>query len=318
MQHLKPPAGCTHCRNGWRYLRDQWEADVPGDAITMGAFASHLGIAPRTARVHLSVLVEAGHVDVDRRTPLHPVTPAPAPPTTPGRWAATLTLTCDTCRRVLTVVAELAGPDWTTRGIARAELARHARMTPKTWTLHIGHLEAAEILRKEADSYRAEDGRWAGSRPDRYVLLSDRVFDELLTASQDLPGARWFEDAAHELLTEVAPWATGSKVVPSDRRALVRRVAAHMEHGRYPRDVLRRMITRRSINPLHGITDAYALLISLLPPPMSTYTPSMGEVLGLTGSSRTVCPECEQPHQDATIPVGVMCGVCVRKLTPAF
>lgn len=47
-------------------------------------------------------------------------------------------------------------------------------------------------------------------------------------------------------------------------------------------------------------------------------TPSMGEVLGQTGSSRTVCPEWEQPHQDATILVGVMCGDCVRKLTPSF
>lgn len=317
MQHLKPPSGCTHCRTTWHYLREQWEADVPPEAITNGMVASVLGLAPRTARVHVSVLVVAGHVDVDRRTPLHPVTPAPQPPTTPGRWAATVTLKCDTCRRVLTVVAELAGPDWTTRGLPRAELARHARVSPKTWTTHIGHLEEAEILRKEPDSFRGEDGKWAGSRPDRYVLLSNNTFDALLTAGQTLPGARWFEDVAQELLNEVAPWAVGSRVVPSDRRALVRRVAGHMEHGRYPRDVLRRMITRRNIRPEYGITDAYALLISLLPPPMSTYTPSMGEVVGKIGR-RTLCLTCRRPHEDAAVPEGVMCRECVRETVPAF
>ncbi|MFE7402667.1 hypothetical protein [Streptomyces sp. NPDC057557] len=279
--------------------------------------ASALGLAPRTTRVHLSVLVEAGHVDMDRRTPLHPVVSAPQPPTTPGRWAATVTLTCDACRRVLTVVAELAGADWTTRGITRAELARHARMSPKTWTAHVNHLTAAEILRKEPDSYRSDGGQWAGSRPDRYVLLSNSTFDALLTAGEQLPGARWFEDAAHELLTEVAPWAVGSRVLPSDRQALLRRVAGHMEHGRYPRDVLRRMITRRNIRPHHGITDAYALLISLLPPPMSTYTPSMGEVIGVVGR-HALCLTCERPHEDVWMPEGVMCRSCARELSPAF
>ncbi|MFJ8848549.1 hypothetical protein ACIRFF_37325 [Streptomyces cyaneofuscatus] len=318
MQHLKPPPGCTHCRTTWRYLRDQWEADVPGNTITMAMIASTVGIAPRTQRVHLTVLVEAGHVDVDRRTPLHPLTPPPAPPTTPGRWAATITLSCDACRRVLTVVSELAGPDWTTRGVTRADLARYARMSPKTWTTHVGHLEKAEILRKEPDPYRAEDGTWAGSRPDRYVLMSNATFDALLTAGQNPgPGARYFEDAAHDLLTEVAPWATGSRVLPSDRRALVRRVAGHMEHGRYPRDVLRRMIARRNIRPEHGITDAYALLISLLPPPMSTYTPSMGETLGVVGR-RALCLTCSRPHEDAAMPEGVMCQACARDLAPAF
>ncbi|MFJ2629978.1 hypothetical protein ACIO6T_43325 [Streptomyces sp. NPDC087532] len=317
MQHLKPPAGCTHCRTAWQYFRDQWAANVPGSLITNAMVAEVLDLAPRTARVHVSVLVRDGHVDMDRRTPLHPVVPPLAPPTTPGRWAATVTLTCDGCRRVLTVVAELAGADWTTRGITRAELARHARMSPKTWTVHIGHLAADEILRKEPDSYRSDSGQWAGSRPDRYVLLSNNTFDQLLTAGQQLPGARWFEDAAHELLTEVAPWALGSKVLPSDRRALLRRVAGHMEHGRYPRDVLRRMITRRNIRPHHGITDAYALLISLLPPPMSTYTPSMGEAIGVVGR-HALCLTCERPHEDARMPEGVMCRSCARELSPAF
>ncbi|WP_326683040.1 hypothetical protein [Streptomyces sp. NBC_01237] len=317
MQHLKSPSRCTHCRNTWDYLRKLWEADVRGDEITIGMIASAVGIAPRTQRVHLSVMVRDGNVDVDRRTPLHPVVPAPAPPTTPGRWAATVKLTCDTCRRVLTVVAELAGADWTTRGITAAELARYAQMTPKTWGVHVGHLEEGKVLRREPDSFRADGGQWGGSRPDRYVLLSDSVFDELLTAGQQLPGARWFEDAAHELLTEVAPWAVGSKVVPSDRRALIRRVAGHMEYGRYPRDVLRRMIARRDIRPHHGITDAYALLISLLPPPTSTYTPSMGEVIGVIGR-RALCLTCERPHDDARMPEGIMCDSCARALTPAF
>ncbi|MYT77502.1 hypothetical protein YW3DRAFT_06490 [Streptomyces sp. MnatMP-M77] len=91
-------------------------------------------------------------------------------------------------------------------------------MTPKTWTVRVGHLERAQSLRKEPDSYRADDGRWAGSRPDRYVLLSGSTLDALLTTGAQA-GARWFENAAYELLTEVAPWATGSKLLPSDRRA---------------------------------------------------------------------------------------------------
>ncbi|MCX4657428.1 hypothetical protein OG249_36835 [Streptomyces microflavus] len=317
MQHLKPPAGCTPCRSTWSYLRSRYLADVPAGAISITMIAAGVGIAPRTQRVHLTVLVEAGHVDMDRRTPLHPVTPPLPPPTTPGRWAATVTLPCDTCRRVLTVVAELAGADWTTRGITRTDLAQYARMTPKTWTAHVKHLEKAQILRTEADSCRADDGRWDGSRPDRYVLLSGSTFDALLTTTGTQAGARWFENAAHELLTDVAPWATGSKLLPSDRQALLRRVAGHMEYGHYPRDVLRRMIARRTIRPHHGITDAYALLISLLPPPMATYTPSMGEVTGVVGR-RTLCLTCEHPHEDPAMPEGVMCAACARTSTPAF
>ncbi|MFF7234489.1 hypothetical protein [Streptomyces sioyaensis] len=104
--------------------------------------------------------------------------PLPDAPT-PGKWAASLTIscrTCRTCRRIVTVVAELAGPDWTTRGIAQSEMAHHVGVTPKTLLRHLKEHLGELVKREPTPRPRAEvrPGRWqyVGSAPDRYVLLT--------------------------------------------------------------------------------------------------------------------------------------------------
>ncbi|MGY4974906.1 hypothetical protein ACWGCC_37880 [Streptomyces nigrescens] len=314
MRHLSSAYECGGCCRIWAVLDDR---HAKGEKITPAELSAAVELALSTTRVHLTVLVREGHVDVDRRTPLVRcgTRPRPLPESpTPGRWAASLTIECRTCRRIVTVIAELAGPDWTTRSLAQAELAHHVGVTPKTLLRHLREHLSELVQREPSPRPRVEvRGRWryVGSAPDRYVLLTGlgpREPDwELLGRSDS-----WLVDAGHQLLDDV-PWFRG--VEPSDREAAAVRIAGHLRDG-YPYAVLEEMVLRRPVR--EPVISPYALLISLLPPPGGQYIPTAAETVGAAPAGRSLCPTCEHPHDDPAVPAGVICGPCTRAATPAF
>ncbi|MFE9341291.1 hypothetical protein [Streptomyces sp. NPDC007063] len=280
--------------------------------LTLAEMAAAVDRAPRTARFHLTIMVEAGRLDLDRRTPMPGATVGPRTRPldevqTPGQWAATVTLECRGCRRVLTAVAELAGPDWTARGMPQSDLSRYARMTPKTFSVHVGHLEELEVLRREADPIVGPGGRYLGRRPDAYVLLSGlKLVPEILTdPGADLYDGDWATDAAGDLLASLR-WFGGPKLLPGDRRAAINRVARHLRDG-IPERVLYRMLTRREIRR-EDVREPYALLLALLPPPGARYIIPAADVVG-----RPSCPECGVYYEDPDIPPGITCKACTEE-----
>lgn len=313
MRHLSPPDECPVCCALHGVLTTP---GVEPRTLTTADLATAVDRAPRTIRVHLTVLVDAARVDVDRRTPMPGayVGPRTRPldqVQTPGQWAATVTLHCRGCRRVLTVLAELAGPDWVTRGARQTELGRYAQMTPKTVQVHLGHLGTASLLRVETEAIVREGGRYQGRRPDAYVLLSGiPLVPEILTApGTDLDADTWYADAATDLLAAVR-WFGGPAVGPGDFKAAIARLTSHLRDG-IPERALYRMLTRRDIRR-EAVSHPYALLCTLCPPLGSQYIASAATVT----SARATCPSCGVIYADPETPPGITCSECTAQYAP--
>ncbi|MEU5389583.1 hypothetical protein [Kitasatospora cineracea] len=309
----------------WRLLDERY---ARGEHVTVAEMAATADRAPRTVRVHVTVLVRDGYLDIDRRTPLvrcGPPVPGPSHDgMTPRQWAAGLTIECSACRRIMTVVAELADRGWTTRGITQEELARHADMGRRTLGRHLRcHLVEGRwledgrtaLLRREAaplpmvaDASAPGAQRYVGSSADRYILLS-RLGPR---PTPSLPGDSWHGDVAAGIVARIPWFATAHGVLESDLDAAIRRVAGHLRDG-YPERVLTEMIHRR---PVRGVVrDPYALLLSLLPPPGSPYSPPADPVTA-EALGRSTCPRCEAPHE-VGVPPGVTCRACTSALAIA-
>lgn len=311
MRHLSSPDDCPICCQVWGVVT---QPGIDPTRLTTRELASAVDRAPRTLRVHLTILVDAGRLDLDRRTPLPGARVGPRTQpldqvTTPGQWAATVTLECPGCRRVLTVLAELAGADWTVRGSRQTELARYARMTPKTFKVHTQHLIDLELIRRETTAIVGAGGRYEGRRPDDYVLQSELMAP---TGPPEVDPADvsgdWFTLAAGDLLAGVR-WFCGPRLEPGDRKAAERRIAGHLRDG-IPDSVLYRMLTRRQIDPV-GIHSPFALLIALLPPPGARYVQPSAPI-----TSRPACPTCGVIYADPDVPAGIECSSCAREHAP--
>ncbi|MFB6595333.1 MULTISPECIES: hypothetical protein [Actinomycetes] len=224
--------------------------------------AERVGLVPRVLRRHLTELVTAGRIDVDRRTPLPGASvgrarPLPTSPS-PAEWAASIQTRDRTCCRLLAALALHAGADWT--GQERQEdLARALGISVRTLRTHRGHLEDDQLVRWD------RRGRVRGL-PDRYTLLSGLIrLPDVPEEWADLP---WAEGAAVDLMDQVW-WLAGLTDAQHER---TRRHIAHlMTNGWTAAELLGRL---DRIPPTEHVSHPYALAQSLLPvrgePPVAT------------------------------------------------
>ncbi|MGW9081576.1 hypothetical protein, partial [Streptomyces kronopolitis] len=64
------PDDCASCRRIFGELVEHELTTAPGTSLPAAVLAERVGLVPRVLRRHLTELVTAGRIDVDRRTPL--------------------------------------------------------------------------------------------------------------------------------------------------------------------------------------------------------------------------------------------------------
>ncbi|MER8039366.1 hypothetical protein [Streptomyces hydrogenans] len=288
------PDDCPPCRAVFGALVERQMAD-PETPLVTEEIGRLVGLKKRATQVHLAHLFAHGHIDADRRTPLHGM----SQPILFGaqEWAASVVAPDPTCAKCLIA---LAGIGWEGQ-IHQKDLAELVGIGLRTVQTHRAHLVAADLVSFRPTTVR-EGTRNRGKLPDRFTLLSATTAPPL-------------EGAALEAVPAVAAgivdrirWFVG--VSDEERTNAIQSVAWVLRNG-WPEEAILRALDASENRHAYRPGGYLSKLLSKLP--RQYIVPARQMVTQRTEPRRLDCAVCDTPFK-TTMPGHVLCGgaICLR------
>ncbi|MEV4928062.1 hypothetical protein [Streptomyces roseoverticillatus] len=297
-----PPDLCASCRAAYGLL-DRHHREQPDQPLTGAAIAEALGLSRRTALVHVGYLAESGLLGPDRRTPtgagLRTAEPRPALPS-PVEWAATLSLTCRTCGRLMLVLTTAAGREWVTQ-MSESDLASALGVTGRTVREHMAALTGHRPHARhhlDAPLLRTERIPGTGGRGGLRITLLTGVIRPGSVA-EDYSPAEYAELRTRALaVLDQAPVA--ARMTARERVRAAELLIIPRLHTGYPAAAVLAAMTDPTDTPETAHTTAYGLIKHRLlkRAPEGPYVPTAREAYDLRPVVHD-CAGCGEPIKAA-------------------